>query len=211
MNHDDELMDYLNGALGPVERAALDRELAASPALRAELDELQELLAGLAAALPVTPPDPALRARVLGDVERTGWARFVDAIARVWDLGVAEVRAVLEATADPARWEPGPAPGTLLFHLEGGPATAGADVGVVRFAPGTPFPAHDHGESEDYVVLQGALHDSSGRVERPGDVIHNDAGTCHTFVTDPDEDTVIAITLRGGLQLTEPPAEPTRA
>lgn len=209
MNRDDELMDYLNGALGPVERAALDRELAASPALRAELDELQELLSGLADTLPRAAPDPALRARVLGEVERTGWARFVDAIARVWDLGVAEVRAVLEATADPARWEPGPAPGTLLFHLDGGPATAGADVGVVRFAPGTPFPLHGHGEDEDYVVLQGALHDSSGRVERPGDVVHNGPEVCHAFRTDPDEDTVIAITLRGGLHIAEAPPEPT--
>jgi len=199
MNRDEELLAWITGTASVAERAALGRELATSPELRAELDEATERLAALALALPTARAPSALRDRLVGEVERAGWRRFVDAIGRVWDLGVAEVEAVILATADPARWEPGPAPGTRLFHLAGGPATAGADVGVVRFAPGTTFPAHGHGGAEVYVVLQGALHDSSGRIERPGDVVNNGPDTHHQFVTDPEEDTLIAITLHGGL------------
>jgi anti-sigma factor ChrR (cupin superfamily) len=77
--------------------------------------------------------------------------------------------------------------------------TAGADVGLVRFPPGLQFPPHGHGEREEYVVIEGEVLDSSGRVEAVGDVLQNGGEVVHSFVVGP-EGCVFAITLRGGLE-----------
>ncbi len=198
----DELtFDYVTGTLGPVERAAFERDLAGSAALRAEVAEVTELLAGLALTLPSVSASPDLRDRVLRSASVASWAPFVDRVARVWDLSVAAVQAEFRRALSPDAWEPGPMPAVTLVHLLGGPATAGADVGIVRFAPGTAFPRHGHSASETYVVLQGRIDDSSGRVELPGDVVTYDADLVHSFVTDPDQPTIIALVLRGELKI----------
>lgn len=198
---DDLVFDYVNGTLGPVERAAFERELSASSSLRSEVADVAELLAGLAFALPTPAPSAGLRDRVLRTAQVGSWAPFVALVARVWDLSVAAVQQEFQRAVTPESWGPGPMPGISLFHLEGGPAAAGADVGIVIFEPGTAFPHHGHTSSESYVVLQGRIFDSSGRVELPGDVIAYTEDTIHSFTTDPDQPTVIALVLRGELRI----------
>lgn len=60
---------YALGLLAPEEALALEAEAVRTPALRAEIDGAQDLLAQLAEATPVAPP-PALRDRILARVER---------------------------------------------------------------------------------------------------------------------------------------------
>lgn len=197
---DEQLVDMVCSPLPPEARAWLEAERVRAPALDEALLETEEALALLALGLEPVAPSAETWRRVQSDVEVGAWSRFTAEVGRVWDLAADEVRAVFERASGVARWEPGPVAGVWLFHLEGGPATAGADVGLIRFEAGTRFPTHGHGQEETYVVLQGRILDDRGTVEVPGDVVHNDAGLVHAYTCDPErEDTVIAITLRGGL------------
>lgn len=198
---DDLVFDYVNGTLGPVERAAFERDLAGSAALQAEVADARELLAGLALVLPAVAPTGGLRERVLRSAQVGAWEPFLARVAQVWDLSVEAVLAQFRRAADPAQWGPGPMPGITLFHLEGGPATAGADVGIVTFAPGTAFPLHGHSAAEQYVLLQGRIFDSAGRVELPGETVEYTADVVHSFTTDPEQETCIALVLRGELRI----------
>lgn len=198
---EDEVLDYVLGAMEPAGVQAFEAALARDPELAARVREAEELLAAQALLLPPVSPSPQGRTRLLEALVPTGWSAFAERAGRVWDLSVEAVRAVFRDAMDAARWEPGPVPGTWLFHLEGGPATAGADVGIVRFEPGTVFPRHGHGESEHYVVLDGLLHDDAGHDERPGDLVRREGDGRHGFVVDPAGPAHIAIVLRGGLHL----------
>lgn len=198
---DDLVFDYVNGTLGPVDRAAFERELAGSASLRSEVADVTELLAGLALTVPAPAPSAGLRDRVLRTAQVGSWAPYVTLVARVWDLSVAAVQQEFRRALAPESWGPGPMPGLSLLHLEGGPAAAGADVGIVIFEPGTAFPHHGHTSSESYVVLQGRILDSSGRVELPGDIIEYTEDVIHNFTTDPDQQTAIALVLRGELRI----------
>lgn len=198
---EDRLVEYVAGTLSPAEHAAVRAAVESSPALRRALVETEAALAALAEALDPVPPPPAAWTRLRAEVETEGWGHFAAPVARVWDLTVDAVRAVFARARDAAGWEPGPVPGVFLFHLEGGPATAGADVGLVRFAPGTRFPVHGHGGEERYVVLQGRVLEDGGAEEIPGQEVVNGPAKVHAFVTDPDGDTVFAITLHGGLRI----------
>lgn len=198
---EEALLDYVSGALGPAEAAAFDERVARDPALAARVREAEELLAAQALCLAPVAPTPGGRERLLDALVPAGWASLAERAARVWDLSVEAVRAVFRDAMDAARWEPGPVPGTWLFHLDGGPATAGADVGIVRFEAGMTFPRHGHGESEHYVVLDGLIHDDAGPDERAGDEVRRAGEGRHGFVIDPSGPAHIAIVLRGGLHL----------
>jgi anti-sigma factor ChrR (cupin superfamily) len=196
---DDLVFDYVSGTLGPVELAAFERDLEGSAVLRGEVEFAREVLSGLALDLAPVAPSPSLRDRVLASSRVSAWDRFADAVARLWDVSVERTRAEFARAMAPESWSPGPVPGVSLFHLDGGPAVATADVGIVRFAPGTQFFHHSHTERERYVVLEGCLFDSNGTVEGPGDEVENSGTTFHSFSTDPTQDTVIALVLHGEL------------
>ena len=67
--------------------------------------------------------------------------------------------------ADAARmaWTPSPAGSVLRkrVHLVG-PPEAGQVTSVVRYLPGSRFPAHDHPEGEEILVLEGVFSDEHG-------------------------------------------------
>lgn len=198
---EDRLVEYVAGTLSRAEHEAVRAAVDASPDLRRALGETEAVLAGLAEALDPVPPPRAAWARLRAAMEAGGWGRFAALVARVWDLPVDTVHAVFARSRAAAEWEPGPVPGVSLFHLDGGPANAGADVGLVRFAPGTRFPVHGHGGEERYVVLQGRVLEDGGAEEVPGQEVVNGPAKVHAFVTDPGGDTVVAITLHGGLRI----------
>ncbi|MSP57007.1 MAG: hypothetical protein EXR69_15605 [Myxococcales bacterium] len=143
---------------------------------------------------PVRSPD---RARLLASVMRPGWMPWTDRVAALWDLPVDEVEGQFRSAGFPAAWSPSPVPMVDAFHLVGGPATAGADVGLVRIQSGQTFPAHSHGGTEEYVVLEGVMRFGDGHREYPGDRVRHDASVTHSYVAEGD--VVVAIVLRGGL------------
>ncbi len=74
------------------------------------------------------------------------------------DLGV-------RAVADTARMEWTPSPSAAVWRKRVhrvGPAESGQVTSVVRYGPDSRFPAHDHPEGEEILVLEGVFSDEHG-------------------------------------------------
>jgi len=153
---------------------------------------LPELLA------PSRAPD-AVKLRLLAQVDALPlrYAPFLDRLMDVWDLPERNVLAVLERAKDPAAFRKTALPGLRLLDVEGGPRVAGADVHLVRFAPGMRFPRHRHPGEEVLFVLEGSYADSSGRHVGPGDVHAMSAGSEHGFRVSREEPCIAASVQRG--------------
>jgi quercetin dioxygenase-like cupin family protein len=55
---------------------------------------------------------------------------------------------------------------------------------LVRYAPGSRFPAHDHARGEEFLVLQGEFGDQHGRYG-PGTYVRNPPGSHHAPFAEP--------------------------
>lgn len=60
-------------------------------------------------------------------------------------------------------WQASPSPSVWRKRLElSGPAEAGRATSVVRYDPDSAFPAHEHPDGEEILVLEGVLSDETG-------------------------------------------------
>jgi quercetin dioxygenase-like cupin family protein len=55
---------------------------------------------------------------------------------------------------------------------------------AIRMAPGAETIEHTHAGVEDYLILEGELIESDGRVLQAGDFVHYDAGSRHNSRTE---------------------------
>jgi quercetin dioxygenase-like cupin family protein len=165
---------------------------------------LREALAEtLAESLGPEAPPPALKGRLLA-AATTGPMRhapFFDELARLFDLGVDAVVRILESAGSESRWEPGPHPAIRLFHLEPGPALAGADAGFVRMPASFEWPSHRHTGTERVLILEGAYRETGGRIYRAGDIHEMGPNTEHGFTVLPDSPLLLALVLYGEIQM----------
>ena len=199
------LIDFSLGLLDPTERQDVERELAASPALQAELRAIEETLTGVALSVEPVRPSPDVRTRLFAALQpQTRFTSFVDRVAEFFDLGVERARELLDSiSAVPnTPWEASPVPGTSLLHLDGGPRVAEAvNCGLVHIAAGSGFPRHRHIGDEWSLVLQGSSQEDNGHVSQPGDLLHKEADSEHAFRVISDEPLVFAVVLYGGIQI----------
>src|SRR5687768_13679165 len=102
----ERLPEYVLGTLSPAERQEMDDLMAASPALRREVDVLTAALAdGAAARMRPVEPSPGLRARLMASLDSTArFSPFVAELARLFDLSVETIGAVLARVNDAASW-----------------------------------------------------------------------------------------------------------
>ena len=158
-----------------------------------------ELLGRMMDALPAEKPAPALKDRLMKSIAaESRFARFTAAVARIIDVAHDQAEKLVNAIDDATRWESGLLPGTSLYHIDGGPAVAGAIVGFTRMEAGAVFPEHKHVGEETVLVIQGGFIDSSGAVHRAGDEVHMAAGTTHSFTAAPGPDLVyLGVVLEG--------------
>ena len=71
-------------------------------------------------------------------------------------------RPVVVRTADQS-WQPSPSGTVLRKRLHRvGPAESGQVTSIVRYQPDSSFPAHDHPEGEEILVLEGVFSDEHG-------------------------------------------------
>ena len=188
MNHKDVIPDFIREALEgePLDRAGVETTLVA-----------------LADSTGAESPPAALRKRILAAAAQgpMRFAPFFDELGRLFDLGVDAVIRVLDRAGDEAQWEAGPHPSIRIFHLEGGPLTAGADAGFVRMPAGFQFPLHSHSAPERVLILEGGYSDSDGRVYRAGDIHEMLADTEHAFAVLPDGPLLFALVLHGPIAM----------
>jgi quercetin dioxygenase-like cupin family protein len=152
------------GALGPGERRAFERTLAAAPDdVRAEVAACREAAVAIAEGLPDDAvPAPDLKDRVM--------ARIDEALRPL-----PEGFSIRFGKDDD--WRPHPVPGVkmkvLALNRTNGYATLLLDVG-----PGVRFPSHHHSGAEECYVVSGSLF-SCGRRIAAGDFLHADGDTDH--------------------------------
>lgn len=153
---------YALGALPAEEAKQFAQRLAAEcPLCRAELQGCERALATLAMSVPETAPPPRARERLLGALTPRASAEK------------ATLSAGTLIRADEKPWVPSPFPGVEFRHLYE------RKTFLVRMAPDTSLPAHEHGEAEQCLVLEGSIT-SEGVTARAGDFLYMPAGSSHS-------------------------------
>ncbi|WAS92832.1 cupin domain-containing protein [Nannocystis punicea] len=157
-----------------------------------------EAFTALSLALSPTPAAAGGRARLLAAATTPAarFSPFVARLARLLDVAHERVRQLLVSLTRPDAWEH-VLPSVELFHLEGGPATVGADVGFVRVAAGAHFPHHRHLGDEHVLVLQGGFVEDDGTVVRAGASCFRAADTAHSLTALPEQDLLYAVVVFG--------------
>lgn len=135
--------------------------------------EFGDVVDALAYAAAVAPP-PHLKQRILDriaseePVRRTSLPPGTRAV-------LPGVTAVLVADAE---WIPTPLPG-LEFKLLHRDDARGYTTRLLRFAPGSTYPAHRHGATEEVFIVAGSVV-LNGVMLRAGDYCRSEAGTTET-------------------------------
>lgn len=202
----DELVaDYALELLSRDDAAAVDAHQASCPRCATEIVAVREALSAVPAVLVTATPTAALRDAVLAATKPAHrYDAFVRRVASLFDVDEATALRYLRIAIDPqTAWDAMPEMGAAvsLLHFDGGARTAGADVGIVRFAPGLQFPAHEHLGEERQLFLQGRVVEDSGREWLPGDLSIADSRIRHGFTVDADEPCVVALVLFDGIQI----------
>ncbi len=162
------------GASTATEAARIEALAADDADLRAELASFRDAAAAVAIGQPATSsPSAAVRAAVLAQVACTPQGR---------PAGTGE--GFLFRFRDEGGWQTTPMPG-LRIRLLSTSNDLGHRTILVDLAPGASFPAHDHGGSEDLMVLSGDLV-TEGRTLRAGDFLHAGPGTHHSALVSPN-------------------------
>ncbi len=139
----------------------------------AEVRAFESIAADLAEAVAPIPPSPTVRERLLARA-RAGSPPPATLVARATD----------------SDWIAGPVPGAITRVLHRDPATRRITV-LGRLAPGAPYPAHVHADTEELYLLEGELHVGHLRL-RAGDYCAGAAGSRHAASVSPTGCTFIA-------------------
>jgi predicted ChrR family anti-sigma factor len=176
-------------------REALDGTAAA------EQTELLELVHRLPEALPLSRGPAGLRARLLEETSRAPerYAPFTRTLSELYDLPRADVRALLERSAEPSAWKRSGLPGIKKLPVRAGASRRGAQAYLVKLAAGVRFPEHHHDGLETALIMAGSYTESTGKQYSTGDLHLMEPGTAHSFTIAKDEDCVAATLLHGGL------------
>lgn len=153
---------YALGALGPEEAGALEKRLAAGcPLCCALVEECRNVVAALPLAAPEQTPRPELRDRLM---ERIG--------EEVPPPKPQTSAGTLVRPGDTA-WQSAPMPGVEIRPL------LGKKTMLVRMAPGTYLPQHEHRYGEQCLVLEGSIQ-SDDMLAQAGDFTFMPAGSTHS-------------------------------
>lgn len=91
-------------------------------------------------------------------------------------------RALMHAAAEP--WIPSPTAGVERRMLDRVGDEVARATSIVRYAPGSAFPAHTHGGGEEYLVLEGVFQDEEG--DHPvGTYVRNPPTSRHRPASEP--------------------------
>ena len=156
---------YALNALSAREAGSFRQRLAAGCSLcRSAVEECRSTVAALPLAAPQASPRPEVRQKLL---ERIGFTEKPAAAPQ------APVGTLVRPGDTP--WEKAPMPGVEIRHL------LGRKTMLVRMAPGSYLPQHEHRYGEQCLVLEGDIQ-SGDTVARAGDFTYMPAGSTHSPV-----------------------------
>lgn len=157
--------------------------------------------AAIALALDPEAPPPALRAAVVRAATPIGrLARFVGKLAGMLDVTREHAADLLDRLTE-LPWTPAHLPGSATCWVAGGPATAGAIRGFVRYPADAEFPPHTHLGDETVLFVTGGATLSDGTELRPGDLYTMPAGSRHSFRSHPGPDLVYFVVVFDGVDM----------
>jgi hypothetical protein len=87
-------------------------------------------------------------------------------------------------TPDQFDWVPSPQSGVDRVLLDRQGDEVAVATSLVRYAPDSRFPPHEHARGEEFLVLEGEFGDEYGRYP-PGTYVRNPPGTRHTPFSEP--------------------------
>jgi mannose-6-phosphate isomerase-like protein (cupin superfamily) len=161
---EDDAALYALGALAGDEAERFRRRLdAGCPVCQGALAECREVVDLLPLAAPEVQPPPSIRGRLMDRI--AGAERPAGAPAAMGE-------GVLVRAGD-TEWKDAPAPGVQYRSLRG------SKTMLVRMAPGTWLPMHDHKHAEQCLVLEGSIA-SEGVTAYAGDYTYMPAGSVHS-------------------------------
>lgn len=153
------------------------------------------------------PTSRNVREAILATVgSQARFAGFVQRLCRFLDLGEARVRELLTSAerVDQDPWHSSRIAGVRMLHFKGGPNIAQAHAGLVQILPGVLYPAHGHRGDEWAFVLQGSAREDTGRLWEPGDLVHNPAGSRHSFRVLSPEPFLFFVVVHEGIDFENP-------
>jgi hypothetical protein len=153
---------YALGALPADEAARFKQRLdSGCPYCTSEVRECDRAVKALALSVPQVTPPPEARTRLLDAVESGSHP-----------AGVLTIGPGMLVRADSTPWQKTPIPGVEVRNLYKEKSM------LVRMAPKTWYPAHDHSEGEHCLVLEGSIS-SDGVTAHAGDFTYMPAGSEH--------------------------------
>jgi anti-sigma factor ChrR (cupin superfamily) len=93
-------------------------------------------------------------------------------------------------TPDQYEWVPSPVPGVERMMLDRVGDEVARATSLVRYAPSSRFPAHEHGGGEEILVLDGEFADEHGHYPA-GSYLRNPIGTNHSPEIGPGGATIL--------------------
>ena len=81
-------------------------------------------------------------------------------------------------------WVDSPQPGVARVMLDRVGDEVAVATSIVRYQPGSRFPAHLHARGEEFIVLEGEFADEHGRYPA-GSYVRNPPGSRHAPFSDP--------------------------
>lgn len=156
---------YALGALSTEDAARFEHRLQSGCQLCAtEVSECERALRALAMSVPEVAPPPHVKARLL---ESLGVKPPAEMFEGVLTMGPGKL-----VRANGTAWAQSPVPGVQLRPLHEDKTL------LVRMAPKTTYPAHDHHAAEHCLVLEGSVS-SDGLTAYAGDFTYMPAGSSH--------------------------------
>jgi putative transcriptional regulator len=202
--HERVVLDGTGAAGDPDAARGLDEHLAGCTACAEERESLMALSAELPAAF-LTPsaPDAGLRERLLtGTRHGRALPSFAGALARLFDLPVADARTLLGQLESLSAWRDGVVPGNWMRPVRPGAKLGDKAIGMLlRTQPGVTLPRHGHAGAERTFVMQGGYRDSSGTEVWAGEYSDMPAGAEHDLFVLPPVDCIAAVLVHGGVYL----------
>jgi anti-sigma factor ChrR (cupin superfamily) len=173
----DELRDSLTlhalEVLGPEEMQAVAVHLEAGCSLcTAEIQDVERVVGLLGYNAPAVRPRPEVRAQLLASLTQDATQT-----ASTGQLPSGMEAGFFCLRASEGHWHE-LSPGVSVKTLFIDPATQ-RRTAIVRMAPGTRLPRHQHLAVEELFVLEGDCHVAPGQVLQAGDYFRADAGSVH--------------------------------
>ncbi len=179
------LTDHVIGAPTPETAGHLASRLVVDEQfVMQELQSLQQVMSNLAYTAPPASPPPSLRSRLM--------QRVAQEVSSDSESDASEAPpAFVYIREEEGEWQD-LGPGIAAKFLYTDPETK-RHTAILRMAPGTHLPPHEHLAVEELLVLQGDCHVAPDRVLRAGDYFRAPAGSRHDLTYTEEGTTFISM------------------